>query len=338
MFPRGLDRWNYSTPNDNHVIQRDQAEICDLPRLREAAGLQLREAVLSTSWAKVLGDAITRRMLKVYQGETDLKAWRKVASVVPVGDFRTQERLRIGGFGNLPTVAESAAYTALASPGDEKATYAVAKRGGTESVSIEAVTNDDVNSVRMIPDELALAAANTLYEFVFDFFRTNPAIYDGTTFFHASRGNLFAAALTPAEFSAHRLAMVKQTRADSGKRLGTKPKSLLVPFELEETAYNLFQRDTNLDADFVQAIKPEVITVAYWSDANDWCTVCDPARLPAVEVGFLHGKEEPELFVQDMPTAGSLFSNDVITYKIRHIYGGTVPVDGGKAATKAVVV
>ena len=111
-----------------------------------------------------------------------------------------------------------------------------------------------------------------------------------------------------------------------------------MPCELEETAYNLFQRDTNLDADFVQAIKPEVITVAYWSDANDWCTVCDPARLPAVEVGFLHGKEEPELFVQDMPTAGSLFSNDVITYKIRHIYGGTVPVDGGKAATKAVVV
>lgn len=311
--------------------------FCDRHRLRESAGLQLREAVLSTSWANVLGDAITRRMLKVFAGETDLQAWRKVASVVPVPDFRTQERLRVGGYGNLPAVAEAGPYTALTSPGDEKATYAVSKRGGIEEVTLEAIINDDAQAIRLIPDELALAAANTLYEFVFDFFRTNPAIYDGVAFFHADRGNLFSGALDATAFAAHRLAMATQTRDGSGKRLGIKPRTLLVPFELEEAAYNLFVRDTNLDADFVQNVKPEVVTVTHWADGTDWCTVADPAKLPAIEVGFLNGKEEPELFVQDMPNAGSLFSNDKITYKIRHIYGGTVPVDGAKAATKAVV-
>lgn len=310
---------------------------CDMARLRESAGIQLREAVVSTTWANVLGDAITRRMLKVYVGETDLQAWRKVAAVVPVADFRTQQRLRVGGYGNLPTVAEAGPYSPLASPGDEKATYAVAKRGGTEEVTLEAIINDDVMAIRSIPDELSLAAANTLYEFVFDFFRTNPAIYDGVAFFHGTRNNLFSAALDATAFAAHRLAMVKQTRAGSNKRLGIKPRTLLVPFELEEVAHNLFVRDTNLDADFVQSIKPEVIAVPYWSDGSDWCTVADPVKLPAVEVGFLNGREQPELFVQDMPNSGSLFSNDKITYKIRHIYGGTVPVDGAKAATKAVV-
>jgi hypothetical protein len=311
---------------------------CDMRRLRETAGIHgFREAVLSTTWANVLGDAITRRMLAVYAGETDLQAWRKVAAVVPVPDFRTQERLRIGGYGNLPAVSEAGAYTALTSPDDAKASYAVTKRGGTEVVTLEAIINDDVQSIRNVPNELSLAAANTLYEFVFDFFRTNPAIYDGVAFFHASRGNLFSGALDAAEFEAHRLAMVKQTRAGSGKRLGTKPRTLLVPFEKEAAAYNLFVRDTNLDEDFVQKIKPDVIAVAYWDDGGDWCTVADPLKLPAVEVGFLGGKEEPELFVQDMPNSGSLFSNDKVTYKIRHIYGGTVPVDGAKAATKAVV-
>jgi hypothetical protein len=50
--------------------------------------------------------------------------------------------------------------------------------------------------------------------------------------------------------------------------------------------------------------------------------------LPVLEVGFLDGQEEPELFVQDQPNGGSMFSNDKLTYKIRHIYGGTVLVDG----------
>ena len=31
-----------------------------------------------------------------------------------------------------------------------------------------------------------------------------------------------------------------------------------------------------------------------------------------------------DIFVQDSPTVGSLFSNDQVTYKIRHIYSGAV--------------
>lgn len=308
---------------------------CNLSRMRESLGI--REAVVSTGWANALGDAVTRRMLAIYRGETDLQAWRKVARVVPVNDFRTQERLRVGGYGNLPGVAEAAPYLALTTPDDEVATYAVTKRGGTERVTIEAIANDDVDAVRQVPVELGMAGAHTLHEFVFDFFRTNPAIYTGNAFFHAEHGNLFGIALSETNFAVHRLAMGTQARPGSAKRMGLKPRTLLVAMELEETAYNLFVRDTNLDPSFVQAMKPEVVVVPYWTDANDWCTVADPAKLPALEIGFLNGNEEPELFVQDQPNAGSLFTNDVITYKIRHIYGGTVPVDGEKAATKSIL-
>jgi len=155
--------------------------------------------------------------------------------------------------------------------------------------------------------------------------------------FHASRGNLFSTALSAAEYSTHRLAMAKMTRLSSAKRRGVTPARIMVPFDLQETAYNLFVRNQNLDKTFVQSINPEVIPVAYWTDANDWVTVADPAVMPVLEIGFLDGKEEPELFVQDMPNVGSLFSNDQITYKIRHTYGGNVLPEGEKATTKAVV-
>lgn len=313
-----------------------QLRDADLGRMAESLGV-MRESVSSSTWADALGDSITRRMQAVYTGLTSLDSWKKVATWGPVNDFRTQERVRIGGYGNLPAVAQGAPYAALTSPGDDKATYAVSKRGGTEDVTLEAMRNDDVQALRRIPVELALAAKNTLYEFVFDFFRTNPTVYDTVALFHATHGNLFTAALSAAEFATHRLAMLKQTRSGSGKRLATGPASVLVPFELQETAYNLFVRNQNLDKTFVQTINPEVIPVDYWTDASDWCTVADPMVLPVLEIGFLDGREDPELFVQDTPNVGSMFSNDKLTYKIRHIYGGAVLVDGEKGTTKAVV-
>ncbi|SDD56207.1 hypothetical protein SAMN05192589_107118 [Paracidovorax valerianellae] len=309
---------------------------CDMGRLAESLG-SFRESIDSTTLADALGDSITRRMQTVYTGLANLDAWKKVATYGPVNDFRSVERVRIGGYGNLPAVAQGAPYVPLASPGDDKATYAVTKRGGTEDVTLEAIKNDDVQALRRIPVELALAAKNTLYEFVFDFFRTNPVIYDTKALYHVDHGNLFTAALSAAEFAMHRLAMLKQTRAGSGKRLATAPAIVMVPFELEETAYNLFVRNQNLDKTFVQTINPEVIPINYWTDGNDWVTAASPTLLPALEIGFLDGREDPELFVQDAPTVGSMFSNDKLTYKIRHIYGGSVLVDGFKATTKAVV-
>ncbi|MFT3758987.1 hypothetical protein [Thauera sp.] len=297
---------------------------CDQVRMRESLGDRFVESLTSASWANVLGDSMTRRMLAEYAQATDLQAWRKIANAVPVNDFRTQERTRIGGYGNLPGVGQGGAYGALSSPGDEKATYAVTKRGGTEDVTLEMIRNDDAGAIRRIPTELALAAANTLYEFVFDFIRNNPVIYDAVALFHATHDNLGATALDATNFAAARLAMVTQTRAGSNKRLALGPASLLVPFEQQERAFDLFVRNQNLDKTFVQGINPEVIVVSYWTDANDWATVADPHRIPTIEIGFLDGREEPELFVQDTPNVGSLFSNDKITYKIRHIYNGAV--------------
>lgn len=308
---------------DDRVTGR--LESCDPIRLREAMGdSAFRESLDSTSFSNVLGSSITRRLVADYREMGQYDVWCALAQTVPVADFRSNERTRFGGYGDLPAVAEGDPYAALASPTDEKATYAVTKRGGTEDVTLEMIKNDDVGSIRRIPMKLSRSAKRTLAKFVLDFLRSNPAIYDTVALFHANHGNLGAAALDATSLAAGRLAMLKQTEAGSSDRLGIGPKNLWVSVDGQEAAVNLFNRSTNLDKTFVQENALQVIPVWYWTDANDWCLSADPNDIPTIELGFLDGAEEPELFVQDTPTVGSVFSHDKLTYKIRHIYGGNV--------------
>lgn len=280
------------------------------------------EALDSSSFPEVLGDSIARQMIKEYMLDDSLSIWKLIADVTRASDFRTQERTRFGGYGDLSTVAESGSYPAMSSPSDESVSYAVAKRGGTETITLEMIVNDDVGAVNRIPKKLARAAKRTLLKFVMDFLRTNPNAYDGKAIFHADHNNLLTAALSDTSWAAARLAMKKQTEPGSNEALGIAPKYLFIPDDLEETAFDMFRRDTNNDETFVQTSKPTVVPVSYWDDANDWVAAADKNDVPIMELAFLHGQEEPELFIQDAPTHGSMFTNDTTTYKIRHIYGG----------------
>lgn len=294
--------------------------------LRDAS--RLTASVDSTTFALILGDALTRRMQAEYNA-SGLDDWRKIADVVPLNDFRTQHRTRMGGYGDLPTVAQGAAYNALATPDDEEATYAAGKKGGTEDITLEAIRNDDAGLIRRVPVKLSRAAARTLYKFVFNFVSSNGVIYDTKALFHADHANLGAAALAKTSLQAGRLAMMKQTEAGSLEPLGIAPRIIMVPSDLEDIAYELTAQP-NLAGfspsapDAVRKQTWEIIGVKTWIDANNWYLAADPKDIPCIEVGFLDGKEMPELFVQDMPNVGSMFSNDKLTYKIRHIYGGAV--------------
>lgn len=298
---------------------------CNRTRLAESlGGSRFAEAISASTFGEVLGDSIARAMVREYAQSSMWDDWRDLVDVVPLADFRTQKRTRMGGYGNLPAVSENGNYNALSSPADEEATYAATKRGGTETISLEAIANDDVGAIRRIPVKLVQAAKQTLYRFVLDFMATNAAIYDTVALAHATHNNLGSTALDATTFGAARLAMLKQVEAGSSERIGLVARHLYVPTDLEKTAYDLFVRDTNLDETFVQSRKPRVHVVPYWTDANNWWLTADKSAVPLIELGFYGGREEPEIFVQDNPTQGSLFSNDQIKYKIRHIYSGAV--------------
>jgi hypothetical protein len=165
---------------------------------------------------------------------------------------------------------------------------------------------------------------------VWDFLRTNAAVtYDATALADAAHANYSTNALSATSLVAGRNLIKKQTDFSSGKRLGLRPRYLVVPIDLEQTAYELTQTDrevgnNNNTLNFARTFGLSVIVIDYWTDATDWWLVADGMDIDRIEIGFLNGQEAPELLLQDEPTNGNVFTNDVLTYKIRHIYGGAV--------------
>jgi len=312
--------------DENRVVMRES-----IGSLYDSAD-RSTESMSTSSWAEVLGDSITRRMIADYN-QPSLQSWRQIVSdIVPVNDFRTQRRTRVGGYGTIPVVNQGAPYQPLTSPTDEEATYAIEKKGGTDDLTLEMVANDDLGAVRKIPQRLGLAAARTLHNFVWDFLATNPTLYDSVALFHATHANTTAVALSQSNLSSLRQKMRDQTGyGDTSNILSLVPKFLIVPNELEELAFQICTSAVAIPAtpagptdtpNLHQGMTP--IVVDYFTDANDWYVTADPALCPTIELGFYQGREQPELFTQADPNVGSVFNSDTITYKIRHIYKGAV--------------
>lgn len=294
------------------------------------------ESMDSTTWNLVLGDSITRRMVADYT-LPQLQSWRQIVSqITPVNDFRTQRIDRIGGYGTLPAVNQGAAYQPLTSPANEEVTYAITKRGGTEDITLEMIANDDVRSISRIPTKLGRAAANTLFRFVWGLVdpAVNPTIYDGNTLYHASHNNTNSTAFSQAQLSAVRQKMRDQAAyGDSVEILGYVPKFLCVPNELEEHAWEVVTSAVAMPSGAPVGAASDIpnihqgmtlVVMDIWTDNNNWLVIADPNQCPTIEMGFYQGRDTPELFTQSDPTQGSMFDADKLTYKIRHIYSGTV--------------
>jgi hypothetical protein len=290
----------------------------------------VREAneVTTSVMSDVLLNSLTKRLVKDYEAQP--RWWRPIVRVASIRDVREQNRILLNDFAALSTVSENGAYNNLAW-GDTRENYTPAKRGNLVVVTLEAILNDDLHSITRIPAKLAAAAAVTLNEFVSGLFTANsgagPAMADTYYVFDATnhQGNAGTTALSSAALQAATIAMLKYTNSAS-KRLGVRPRYLLGPPDLAFTAQVITESalapgGSNNDINPLRgAVQP--IVVPQWTDTNNWYLMADPAVVEGIELGFLNGQEAPELLAQDHPAAGSVFTNDAISYKVRHIFGG----------------
>jgi hypothetical protein len=275
-------------------------------RVTESAPItRISEADTTTaSFSYLLGSSMNKRLLKDYQAWP--AEWMKFCTVAPIRDFKQQVRVRFGAFGSLSTVPEDSAYTTV-SLIDSAATYVAQKRGNIVSVSRETIINDDLMAIKQIPTKLAVAAAYTLAEFVYAFFVNNPTIYDGNALFTSGGGshlNLGSTALSSAAMQTGVTAMREQTNYAS-KRIGLRPRFLIVPPELEFTAMVVTKsagvpgsnnNDINPMLGYVTPIVSPQLT-----STTQWFMACDPREIDTIELGFVGGQMNPALFVQDQP-------------------------------------
>jgi len=297
---------------------------------------KLREADVTTAtFSYLLGTSMNKRLLKDYQAWPS--EWQKFCTVTPIKDFKQQDRIRLGAFGSLSTVPEDTAYTTL-TLADTRAVYQPAKRGNLVPVTRETIVNDDLYAIRQIPGKLAVAAAFTLAEFVYGILTAAGNIYDGSPLFTNGGAHGNSAVVTPGTpntgaalaSGAMQTGVTKMRRQTNlaGKPIGLKPRYLVVPPELEWQGMVVTKSAGAPGANY-NDINPmlgyaEVIVVPQLASATGWYLAADPRVIDTVEVGFVGGQINPVLFIQDQPLFGSNFTNDVITYKVRHEYGGAV--------------
>jgi hypothetical protein len=314
---------------DSHGRYGNQAD----GRMVESDG-RFKEALQTSSWAQIMGDSITRRMLAEY-AVPNLQTWRALVSEFSAPtDFRTQRRMRVGGYGLLPVVLEGQTYTPLPSPTDQEALYDINKRGGLEVISMEMLANDsDTGALRRIPSRLGRAAAQTLYRAVFDVLDTNPNLRfddDTTALFTAGHNNLVTGSLDAAGIDAGIIAMKRQTAyGNTTEVLGLSPRYVVHPTSLRRAALQQIETSPN-EAGTVDNQKNSFaefgmqrIQVDYFASQTAYYLVSNVQDAPTMEVGFFRGNEDPEIFVADQEntSGGSMMESDQITYKIRHIWG-----------------
>ncbi len=265
---------------------------------------RISEADTTTaSFSYLLGTSMNKRLLKDYQAWP--AEWQKFVTLVPIRDFKQQSRVRLGAFGSLPVVAEDTAYTAVTLT-DSAATYVPQKRGNLVTVSREAIINDDLQAIKQIPTKLAVAAAYTLAEFVYAFLSTNPNIYDGNALFTsgAPHNNLGTSALSSAAIQTGITAMREQVNY-AGKRLGLRPRYLIVPPELEWTSM-VVTKSAGVPGSNNNDINPMLgyvtpIVAPQLASSTQWFLAGDPREIDTIEIGFVGGQVNPALFIQDQP-------------------------------------
>lgn len=270
----------------------------DEPHGRE----EMVKAALSTySLPVALGNVANKVLLEAY---TDAPAtWRSIAAIRSAGDFKDQTAIRPSFTGSLQPVA----------PGGElkhggvsewTATYRVDTFGRILSIDRRDLVNDDLGVFDDTARAFGRAAMRRLNDLVFQVLLDNAG-----GFFSLANGNLLEGIDTVLSIDslAEAITAMLTQRDDEGNDLDLRPRTLLVPPELQPTAKAI------LESEFIQQladrqptgnslrravsieVEPRLNNNAKYGTAaseKHWYLFSAPSNA-AMVVAFLQGRQAP---------------------------------------------
>jgi phage major head subunit gpT-like protein len=250
-----------------------------------------RAAHGTSDFPQVVSNAMGKTAAQAYQAaESPLK---QLARQRVLRDFKTSTSIRLGEMGQLQEVDEHGeiTHTSRAENGESMAlkTYARAL-----NVSRNLLINDDLGLLGDMPAAFGTAAAQTEARVMVDLLTGNPNLSDGTPVFDASRGNFDSPGVEiggtgdGSAFDAARRFMRTVTGLDGKTIISATPRYLVVGPN-SETAAEKFLSDiyaTTVDDVNAWANKLSLL-VEPRIDDDRWYIFADPARLPAMQYGYL---------------------------------------------------
>ncbi len=308
----------------------------------------LMEAATTTDFPKLLRNTMYKGMMKEWQ-EYPSTYETIVSEFGNARDFREITRQRVSTADELLAVAEHGEYKDQDLL-EEDLKYSVAKYGRLFGVSWELLINDDMGQIKRQPERMGKAAAKGLDKDIWKYVFGNPTLsLDKKQLFsidHLNKNTSNNGTNAIGEASLTKAFKAMRTQRDlRGDLINIQPRFLVIGPALEIHAWKVLQGsmtmplmqtpnaalqigqggNSTFNAGFPNTQnyfrgKLEIIVCRWIESDTAWYLVADPRQHDTIEVSFLRGQREPEMFVQD-GSQGRSFDRDEIRYKMRHVWG-----------------
>ncbi|EHO1313024.1 Clp protease ClpP, partial [Escherichia coli] len=275
----------------------------------------------SSDFTYILAGGAEKSVLAGWEqsGET-FRQWTKKGSL---SNFHEARRVGLNGFSTLNKVPEGAEYKYITTS-DRGEPIALATYGNIFSITRQAIINDDLNQLTVIPQAMGRAAARTVGNLVHLVLTGNTKLSDGIPLFSKKHGNDIDNGVSTTGLGIARRAMRTQ-RDENGEVLNIVPKFLLVPAALEDRALQMvnsttpFGADTNSGSYNPYHKQLDIIVDPRLDEVSDkqWYMLSAQGT-DTIEVAYLDGNDEPYLEQQEG------FIVDGVAWKVR--------IDAGVAA------
>ena len=274
-----------------------------------------RAAINSTSTFPAIMSNLANKSVMVgfNEAETTYQIWAGKGSN---RDFKEAARVALSEAGTLELVPEGAQFK-QDSFGEASARTKVATYGKLFSLTRQAIINDDLGLFSKIATKYGSAAKRLVNKMVYAQLTGNVKMQDNVALFDSKHGNVAATgeALSVKAIAKAITAMRRQKGITGEATLNITPKYLVVPPELEMTAYQIVNSTAAVDGVNSGVANPYkgrfiVVADAELTDPDAWYLVADATQHDTIEVTYLNGVETPRLETRQG------FDVDGIEYKV----------------------
>lgn len=274
-----------------------------------------RQAINSTStFPAIMSNLANKSVMTGFnEAETTFQIWAGKGSN---RDFKEAARVALSEAGNLELVPEGGQFQ-QDFLGEASARTKVATYGKLFSLTRQAIINDDLGLFSKIATKYGSAAKRLVNKMVYAQLTGNVKMQDNAALFDSKHGNVAGTgeALSVKAIAKAITAMRRQKGITGDATLNITPKYLVVPPELEMTAYQIVNSTAAVDGVNSGVVNPYkgrfiVVADAELTDPDAWYLVADASQHDTIEVTYLNGVETPRLETRQG------FDVDGIEYKV----------------------
>ena len=274
-----------------------------------------RAAINSTStFPAIMSNLANKSVMTGFnEAETTYQVWAGKGSN---RDFKEAARVALSEAGNLELVPEGGQFQ-QDFLGEASARTKVATYGKLFSLTRQAIINDDLGLFSKIATKYGSAAKRLVNKMVYAQLTGNVKMQDNIALFDTKHGNVAGTgeALSVKAIAKAITAMRRQKGITGEATLNITPKYLVVPPELEMTAYQIVNSTAAVDGVNSGVANPYkgrfiVVADAELTDPDAWYLVADATQHDTIEVTYLNGVETPRLETRQG------FDVDGIEYKV----------------------